>query len=1053
MAKTPLRERGHSCPPAVSCDPERPRQPKLADRNVRAPGVCFFLLWLCQCISLAVPSFQVPDGFVIEQVAGAPSLQFPMFACFDERGRLFVAESSGLDLYAALKALTRRCRISVLEDRDGDGRYETPTVFAEKLVFPMGLAWRDGKLYVADPPKLVTYEDMNGDGWGEKRTEILGDFGHTDNGSLHGLVFGPDGLLYMTMGEPDGYTLKRADGTVLRGDSGALIRCRPDGSQPEVLCRGFINLVELAFLPNGDVIGTDNWFTLPEGGVRDALVHLVEGGLYPYKPDNGTTYPITGEPLPALAMFPAVAVSGLELYRGASFPAEMRGNLFSAQHNSRKVQRHVLVPEGSTYRAESFDFVTTDDPDFHPSDVLEDADGSLLIVDTGGWYVQHCPTGKIRNSRSPGGIYRVRFKDAKPVAAPWGLSVRWSRLSTKELAGLLGDARPAVRDRAQLSLATKGEGAVSALAPLLKAGATPTAKRHAVWTLAALPGEKSRALLRDLLGESDPILVTLVARALALRGDREEAAPLARLLSATSPAIRLAAAQALAHCGGKESLPALWQALAETPDRLLEHALVHAIHWLADRDELERALNSSHARVQTAALRLLDQPPRPPIKPELVFARISSSDEPVQQTALWVLRRHLGWAETAAAHLQAQLERKSLSPTEQAGLRDLVVAFQKQPPVQERLGALLQMEPATLPEPHRVWLLEALAQTSVPTLPASWVAGLKQALGSAAPAVKAAAVRTVAIVQAAQLDEELARLAEDASVAAPTRLEALRALTSRRPRLTVAAFAFLLEQLRPPSEPLAQLGAARVLGQSHLAEPQVEPLLKALRQSSLLSPSTTLPALLKVEGDNVELVYGYLGESVRKGWRPTETEWSKIVHWLPEKLRPYADSLAAFLKQQKEGEAKRLAESEPLLAGGDAFRGRGVFLSQKTACGTCHRVGSEGGRIGPDLTKVGAIRSGRDLLESILLPSSTFAQGYEPWSVITKDGRELDGVLARQDADAILLRDASGAETLVPRDQIKQMDRRANSLMPDGLENAMTRDEFRDLLAFLQSLR
>jgi hypothetical protein len=80
-----------------------------------------------------------------------------MFACFDDRGRLFVAESSGLDLYAELQALTRKCRIRLLEDPDPrTGRYRRSRIFADRLVFPMGLVWRDGKLYVPDPPDLIT---------------------------------------------------------------------------------------------------------------------------------------------------------------------------------------------------------------------------------------------------------------------------------------------------------------------------------------------------------------------------------------------------------------------------------------------------------------------------------------------------------------------------------------------------------------------------------------------------------------------------------------------------------------------------------------------------------------------------------------------------------------------------------------------------------------------------------------------------------------------------------------------------------------------------------
>src|SRR5687768_159857 len=89
-------------------------------------------------------ALKAPENFSIELVAGAPAVKFPMFACFDDRGRLYVAESSGNDLYAGLQKLTRDCRVSRLEDADGDGRFEKATVFQNKVTFPMGLAWRGG---------------------------------------------------------------------------------------------------------------------------------------------------------------------------------------------------------------------------------------------------------------------------------------------------------------------------------------------------------------------------------------------------------------------------------------------------------------------------------------------------------------------------------------------------------------------------------------------------------------------------------------------------------------------------------------------------------------------------------------------------------------------------------------------------------------------------------------------------------------------------------------------------------------------------------------------
>jgi putative membrane-bound dehydrogenase-like protein len=256
-------------------------------------------------------------------------------------------------------------------------------------------------------------KDTDDDGRADQRATLLTGFGHSDNGSLHGLTFGPDGWLYFTMGNPDSYDLTGPDGSHAKSRTGALIRCRPDGTRVETVALGFENLVEVTWLADGSMIGTDNWFFLPERGVRDALVQLLEGGQYPLHAIQRGDAPINFNTLlPPIAKYPAVAKSGLMRYTGDAFPPTMRDNLFSAEHNTRKIVRHVLTPKEASYAVQDFDFVTTDDPNVHFSDVLQDADGSLLLIDTGSWYVHHCPTGRIVHSPARGGIYRVRYTDA-----------------------------------------------------------------------------------------------------------------------------------------------------------------------------------------------------------------------------------------------------------------------------------------------------------------------------------------------------------------------------------------------------------------------------------------------------------------------------------------------------------------------------------------------------------------------------------------------------------------------------------------------------------------
>ena len=89
----------------------------------------------------------------------------------------------------------------------------------------------------------------------------------------------------------------------------------------------------------------------------------------------------------------------------------------------------------------------------------------------------------------------------------------------------------------------------------------------------------------------------------------------------------------------------------------------------------------------------------------------------------------------------------------------------------------------------------------------------------------------------------------------------------------------------------------------------------------------------------------------------------------------------------------------------------------------------------------------------MLLPSSTFAQTYEPYAITTTDGRELAGTLARQESDSVLLREATGFELLLPRSLIRELRRQEISVMPEGLESGLSAREFQDLLAFLQSLK
>jgi putative heme-binding domain-containing protein len=174
----------------------------------------------------------------------------------------------------------------------------------------------------------------------------------------------------------------------------------------------------------------------------------------------------------------------------------------------------------------------------------------------------------------------------------------------------------------------------------------------------------------------------------------------------------------------------------------------------------------------------------------------------------------------------------------------------------------------------------------------------------------------------------------------------------------------------------------------------------------------------------------------------------------PQEVQQAARPVLARLEPDLDKMKARLTELTPVLKEGEALRGRLVFFGRTAACSTCHTVQSQGGQVGPDLSKIGTVRSGADLLESVVFPSLSFVRGYEPYMVSSKSGKVYPtGLLKRQTADAIYLVTGDRAEVRVPRSDIEVIEPGKVSIMPQGLDTQLSGQELADLLAFLQSLR
>src|SRR5262249_6579090 len=209
------------------------------------------------------------------------------------------------------------------------------------------------------------------------------------------------------------------------------------------------------------------------------------------------------------------APCGLHRYESDAFGQEYKDNLFACQFNMRKVSRHVLVPDGSTFKTKDHDFLVSDNHDFHPTDVIEDADGSLLVVDTGGWYKLCCPTSQLVKPDVFGAIYRVRKKGMQRFDDPRNLQTNWEKLDGAALVKLLEHPRPVIRRRATELLVNRGDGAVLDLFRV-NASASPDVRRGAVWASCRIDSRHARTFARIWLEDPDETVRQAAIHAAAL---------------------------------------------------------------------------------------------------------------------------------------------------------------------------------------------------------------------------------------------------------------------------------------------------------------------------------------------------------------------------------------------------------------------------------------------------------------------------------------------------------------------------------------------------------
>jgi len=997
----------------------------------------------------------VPDGFVVEQVAGPPLVDRPIVADFDDEGRLYVADSSGSNDKPDKQVVDRPHRIVRLEDTNGDGRFDRSVVFADKMMLPEGTMWLDGSLYVAAPPSIWKLTDTNGDGVADEREEWFQ--GKTLTGcanDLHGPYLGLDGWIYWTKGAFAEQTYERPGKPALVTKAAHVLRRRPGSTTIEtVLTGGMDNPVDVAFTPAGERILTSTFIEHPQEGRRDGLLHAIYGGVYgkPHAVIEG--HPRTGDLMPELLGLGPAVPAGLTRYASAVFGADYRDTFFAALFNLHKVIRVSLEPAGSTFKATSTDFFVSSNRDFHPTDVIEDADGSLLVLDTGPWYKLCCPTSQLAKPDLPGAIYRIRRQNAQPPADPRGSRIDWKTLTPDRAAALLDDARPAVQSRALRHFAGLGEPAVPMLVRALGPSRSIGARRNVVWALARIDGPTAREAVRKALADSDPSVRQVASHVAGLWRDREATPVLLDVLRGTSPAAQRAAAEALGRIGDSRAVGALVDASANERDRILEHSLTYALIEIGDAAATSSAglRDGTPARARRAALLALDQMDGRKLDVGVVVPLLESNDPILKSTAWWIAGRHPEWGGSLATFFERRLSTAGADVARRTDLLDSLSRFADNAAVQSLLANTVAQPPS--PDARAI-ALRAMAATRAKELPSIWIPSLRRVLDSTDTE---ALTLALAVVRAApapktsdgELRAALLLVARDRTRPAAVRLDALASIRGGLDRIDAAEFALLVESLAPHNPLPVRTMSAGVIETSKLDRDQLLGLTAAL---SSLGP-LELPRVLRAfdnssdEAVGLAMVRALTKAGARSSLR-ADIVRARLEKY-PEPVKHEGEALVERFHADRAMDAERLAKLQASLGAGDRRRGQDVFNGQKAACSTCHTIGYMGGRIGPDLTSIGRVRSERDLLESIVFPSASFVRGYEPVVVTLRSGDTRSGVLRTDARDYIVLGTGLRDEVRIARDQVLDIQPGVISLMPPGLADQLSAQELSDLIAFL----
>lgn len=963
------------------------------------------------------------DGLEVELLLHEPLVRQPFQFSFDERGRLWVAQTLQYPYPAGLKMLSRdkyyRSHydrvpaappnhppgddlISIHEDTDGDGVYDKHKVFVDGLNMANSVVRGRGGVWVMHTPYLVFYPDSDGDDVpdGPPVTHLSG-FGFEDSHSMsNGLTWGADGWLYGCQGSTTSCRVRRpgldddkSPGVYFEGCM--VWRYHPESRAFEIFAEGGGNTFGLEVDAEGRLYSGHN-------GGKTRGWHYVQGGFYlmqgvapdkfgpPRNPYAFGDLPMMATPDPVVRFthFGAFA-------EGSALPKKFAGQLMAIDPLHNQIIASERLPRGATFSTSDIGpVVESSDPAFRPVFIANAPDGSLHVADMYEFYIAHGQHYQNQIDRTTGRIYRVRGSEARLET-----DVDLAAKSTEQLIALLGHENKWHRHTAVRLLGERRDSSAWPKLEELIARDNSLAALNALWALYQSGGF-----------------------------DAEVAA---RTLKHSSPAVRLWTAHFLGDDYGVQrnlGLPPERQSAVALPSEVFDVLLAQAA---AETDAEVRSQFASTARrlQQDQALALA----------AVLMGHDEDLDDPyIPLLCWWVLEAMMPSANDAVVDL-----------FESRPLWDEPIVMQQVLPRVVRRLAIDSKHQDLLRVARLLRMAPGQAQA------AQLLTGFEEAFRGRA---------------LARLPDELvSAIVESGGASLSLRLRQSEPAAIKEALVIVADPAADLDERRRFVRQLGELRLAEAIGV--LLNIALEPGDTELRQAAFAAlgafddesiASRTLEALPELPEELRAAACTLLGS--RQAWtyallnqlQSGELNLSIVPSEVAEQLRAHREQeirdLAAKLFPPPMASGydfqRKLAEVEAALArgAGNPYVGEATFTQR---CANCHELFFKGKNVGPDLTTYQRDNLGTMLI-SIVNPSAEVREGYQTIIIQTADGRVLTGFLVDRDEQVTVLRTVSGQDVTLRADDIEYMQPTGRSLMPENLLEGLSDQQLRDFFAYLR---